>query len=313
MSTSLNTSVGRRAIVVGSNGQDGSLVTDILAKRGYEVFGITRDNCDIHKQDDVLAKVREHDPDQIYYLAAHHESAEGTAHYQESDRIRSSFGTNTLAVLNFLEAIRLGNPSCRLFFAASSHIFGAPSSHNQSEETAISPICSYGISKAAGYHLCRYYREKHGLFAATGILYNHACSSREKAFVIPKVVNAAVAAKKGRSTGPLVLGDLSAVVDWGYPPDYSEAMVRILGLNEPSDFIIATGELHSVLELVQIAFEALELDWRDHVTERSSVISKARVTLCGDSTRLRRATGWRPTLTFQEMIRLLVKEAYEHA
>lgn len=313
MSINLKTSVGRRAIVVGSNGQDGSLVTDILAKRGYEVFGITRDNCDIHKQDDVLAKVREHTPDQIYYLAAYHESAEGSACYQEGDRIRLSFGTNALAVLNFLEAIRLGNPNGRFFFAASSHIFGDVASGLQNEETAISPICSYGISKAAGYYLCRYYREKHGLFAATGILYNHACSNREKAFVIPKIVHAAVAAKKGRPAGPLVLGDLSAVVDWGYPPDYADAMVRILGLDEPSDFIIATGELHSVLEVVQIAFEALELDWRDHVTERSGVISKPRATLCGDSTRLRRATGWGPTVTFQEMIRLLVKEAYEQA
>ncbi len=308
-----NISSAMRAIVVGSNGQDGQLVVGLLVKRGCDVFGITRDNCDIHQVDDVFAVVREHQPAQIYYLAAHHEAAEEVARRSESNRTRLSFETNTLGVSNFFEAIRSENPSCRLFFAASAHIFGAPSSHTQSEETPISPICTYGISKAAGYQLCRYYRVKHGLFAATGILFNHACASRGKAFVIPKIVQAAVAAKKGELFEPLVLGDLSAMVDWGYPPDYAEAMVRILDLEEPSDFIVATGELHSVLEVVEIAFSTLDLDWRNHVTERPSVIPSSRMALCGDSARLRRATGWRPTVSFQEMIRLLVRKAHENS
>jgi len=300
-----------RAIVVGSNGQDGQLVAELLLKRGCEVFGITRDNCNIHRVDDVFAVVREHGPAQIYYLAAHHEAAEEVARRSKSDRTRLSFETNTLGVLNFLEAIRSENPSCRLFFAASAHIFGAPTGCKQSEETPVSPICSYGISKAAGYHLCKYYRSNYGLFAATGILFNHACSLRGKAFVIPKIVHAAVAAKKGELSEPLVLGDLSAMVDWGYPPDYADAMVRILDLAEPSDFIIATGELHSVLEVVEIAFGTLGLDWRNYVTERSGVIANPRMAFCGDAARLRGATGWRPTVSFEEMIRLLVREAHE--
>jgi len=302
-----------RAIVVGSNGQDGQLVVELLVKRGWDVFGITRDNCNIHRVDDVFAAVRDHEPDQIYYLAAHHEAAEEVAQRSGIDRTRLSFETNTLGVSNFLEAIRSENSSCRLFFAASAHIFGAPSSRKQSEETPISPLCSYGISKAAGYHLCRYYRAKHGLFAATGILFNHACAIRGKAFVIPKIVHAAVAAKKGELSEPLVLGHLSAMVDWGYPPDYADAMIRILDLEEPSDFIIATGELHSVLEVVEIAFGTLGLDWRNHVTERPNVIPSSRIALCGDSTRLRRATAWRPTVSFQEMIQLLVRKAHENS
>jgi GDPmannose 4,6-dehydratase len=308
-----HTSSIQRAIIVGSNGQDGSLITNLLVKKGYEVFGITRDNCNIHDCDDVLAAVRQHDPAQIYYLAAYHESAERAVRSPQGDHIRLSFETNTLAVLSFLEAIRLQNPSCRLFFAASAHIFGSPSSNDQNEETPVSPTCTYGISKAAGYHLCKYYREKHGLYAATGILYNHACFGREKTFVIPKIVHAAVAAKKAESCSPLVLGDLSAMVDWGYAPDYAEAMVKILDLPEASDFIVATGELHSVLEVVQIAFGTLGLNWRDHVTEHPNVITKAQRKLCGDSARLRRATGWQPTVTFQEMIQLLVQKEYEKA
>jgi GDPmannose 4,6-dehydratase len=309
----------KKAIVVGSEGQDGRLLFDLLSRRDYGVFGVGRDAVrgltegiaapvEVLNGANVAEAVQRVVPDEIYYLAAvHHSSQEVSGDFPRA-LFRDSFNVNVNGLLNFLEAMRLHAPKSRLFYAASSHVFGVPAASPQNENTPLAPRCVYGITKTAGVRCCGFYRENYGIFAACGILYNHESSYRRAEFVTSKIVRSAVRIKHGQSE-KLTLGDLSAKVDWGYAPDYVHAMTRILSLEKPEDFVIASGEAHSVREFVEIAFEAAGLDWKNHVTEDASMIGKSRLGLVGDSSKLRRMTGWSPTVNFKEMVRLLVEEA----
>lgn len=243
---------------------------------------------------------------EIYYLAAHHHSSQDVTTCEELDLYRQSVAVHMDGLTRFLEAIRLDSPGTRLFFAGSALVFGNPPTELQNEETPFDPRCIYGITKAGGLRLCRLYREKHGVFASGGILFNHESPLRQQKFVIPKIVDAALAIACG-SDEKLVLGDLSSRVDWGYAPDYVDAMARILQLGEPGEFVIATGETHSVQEAVEIVFGYHDLDWREHVFESPGILTRKRAVLCGDSEKLRTASGWCPTVTFQEMLELLAQ------
>ena len=169
----------------------------------------------------------------------------------------------------------------------------------------MNPVCIYGITKTAGVHICRHYRENFGVFASSGILYNHESQLRPEKFVLSKIINTAVRIQRGDSD-QLVIGDLSARVDWGYAFDFVDAMTRVLGLNAPDDFVIATGLTYSVRDAVQFTFEALNLDWQDFVTESPQILTRQRPTLCGDFSKLKSCTGWSPTVTFREMINLIL-------
>jgi GDPmannose 4,6-dehydratase len=308
----------RRALVVGSGGQDGRLVTDLLTERGYLVAGVERTlfriGHDAHPAIDILnagqvaAAIADVRPDEIYYLAAFHHSSEE----REIDELLlhgRSHECHVQGLINILEAVRRGGHPARLFYAASSHVFGDPDISPQDERTPLNPNCIYGITKTAGIHLCRYYRRVHGVHASAGILYNHESRYRRKEFVSQKIVRGALDIKAGRAE-KLVLGNLSAAVDWGYAPDYADAMTRILALTEPDDFVIASGAPHTVLDFVRAAFEPLGLDWRAHVEERPGLITKRKSNLVGDASKLRSATGWQPSVSFEEMVaRLLPNEA----
>jgi GDPmannose 4,6-dehydratase len=307
-----------KALVIGCNGQDGSLVCTLLHKKGTGVFGIDRagdeqpqsfvrfsdlDICDPQRVNDLLAEVS---PDEIYYLAAYHHSAEQRK--PPGEVVALSLQVNTQGLNNVLAAIAESpTPRARVFYAASSRVFGDPTEDVQDENTPMAPVCAYGISKTAGVHLCRYYRREHGVYVSTGILYNHESPLRPEHFVTRKIVRAAVRIRSGLER-ELVLGNLDARVDWGWAPDYVEAMHAILGLGCPDDFVIATGVLHSVREFVEIAFLAVGLDWREHVAERSGVLKgrRAAKALCGSAAKLRAATGWRPRVSFEEMVRIMV-------
>jgi GDPmannose 4,6-dehydratase len=244
-------------------------------------------------------------PAEIYYLAAyHHSSQEKTTAYPPAI-FAHSFEVHVTGLIHYLDAIRLHSPSTRLFYAASSLVFGEPPSPVQTEETPFNPRCAYGISKAAGVHCCRHYRHNYGTFAAAGILYNHESPLRHEKFVSQKIIQAALRIRSG-TQDRLILGDLSAEIDWGYAPDFVDAMTRILALDAPEDFIIATGETHSVHEFVEIAFGLLGLDWRKYVVEDPTVLSRRKARMAGDPTRLRRATGWNPSITFPKMIEALL-------
>ena len=308
-----------KALIVGSNGQDGTLLTQLLEEKGYHVVGIDTVRSDSPDRGCVLTSdirsapavsgvLAEFRPDEIYYLAAFHHSAEDPL-IDDQELIPRSFEINTLALHNFLYGVVRKSPEARLFYAASSRVFGEPGSTPQDETTPMNPTCPYGISKAAGVHLCRYYRLERGAYCSTGFLYNHESSLRPMQFLSRKIVRAAVNVKRGLQDR-VAVGSLSSLVDWGYAPDYVAAMWGILQLQQPDDFVIASGELHSVQEFAAAAFEEIGLSWEKHVIEDPSLLRKARTgcPLQGNTAKLRTRTGWSPQVPFPEMVRRLVTE-----
>ncbi len=309
-----------RAIIVGVTGQDGTLLYRILDGKKYQVFGIGRNrvftNCktwedmravDIGNFQQVSALIEKIQPDEIYHLAAVHQSSEDPV----ADAVTlfsQSYAVNVVSLFHFLEAVRQFSPETRLFYAASSHIFGRPEKEPQDENTPVNPLAIYGITKASGLYLCRMYRSVHQIFASVGILYNHESHLRGETFVSRKIAKAAVRCKKDPEYR-LVMGDLSVEVDWGYAPDYVEAMHRILNLPAADDFILATGEKHTVEDFVRTAFGTLGLDWREFVTERQEIITRPAVAFVGNPEKLVKMTGWKRSVTFDEMVRLLVEKA----
>lgn len=295
----------KQALVVGSAGQDGTLLSELLRAHGYNVLGIDQGDLQIEHANDVEQFVADNQPAEIYFLAAFHHSSEDPA-IEPRELFERSFAVNAMAVVNFLDAIRKHAPRTRLFYAASSLIFGDVVEAPQTETTPITPTDAYGISKAAGLHACRHYRRAYGVHASVGILYNHESPLRADKFLSKKVTKAAWEIKRG-TRDKLVLGNLAAEIDWGYAPDFVEAMRRIVALDTADDFIVATGEQHSVQEFVELAFGALDLDWRRYVQENRAVITRAPVTRVGDPSKLARATGWQLSVSFAEMVRLLIE------
>lgn len=296
-----------RALVIGAHGQDGILLTSFLTAREWEVDGIGNGDLDLSRFESVklaLARGYQH----IYYLAAYHHSSQDSLVDSDTELYKKSSEVHVSGLINFLEGVRTLSPASRIFYAASSLIFGSPDQEPQNEDTPFAPLCIYGITKATGIHLCRFYRKKHGVFASSGILFNHESPLRQRKFVIPKIIRSAIAISKG-SLEKLELGDLSARIDWGYAPDYVDAMYRILRLDQSEDFVVATGETHSVQEVVEIVFNTLELDWRDHVVESPTILTRQRTALRGDIAKLQKATAWKPTVDFKQMILGLLENA----
>jgi GDPmannose 4,6-dehydratase len=293
-----------RAIIVGCDGQDGRLLRDHLVRTGCDVIGVGRRTLDIGDPAAVRAFVASVAPVEIYYLPAVHHSSQELTQTDDLALFRDSFAVHVTGLIHFLEAAA----GARLFYAASSHVFGDDPPSPQDETTPFAPSCIYGITKAAGVHTCRYYRAR-GVFAATGILYNHESALRRPAFVSQKIVQAARRIRDG-SGETLELGTLAAAVDWGYAPDFVDAFHRILQLDRPDDFVVATGETHTVGEFAQLAFATLGLDWTAHVTERPGLLGKRVVTRVGNAAKLTGATGWRPSVSFARMIELLVGDTH---
>jgi GDPmannose 4,6-dehydratase len=312
----------RRVIIAGATGQDGTFLYRLLEAKGYRVYGMGRSrvvtNCEGWKDDrpidisdfqQVSALVRKIQPDEIYHLAAVHHSSEDTI----PDPVAlfgQSYAVNVTSLFNMLEAIRQFSPKTRLFYAASSHIFGRPEAEPQDENTRLNPLNVYAVTKVSGLHLCRMYRTVHQVFASVGILYNHESPLRGKQFVSRKIAGGAVRCKKDPAYR-LVLGNLTGEVDWGYAPDYVDAMHRILNLPEADDFVIATGEKHTVEDFLRIAFQTVGLDWRDHVTVREEIITRPAIALVGNPEKMVKKTGWKRSVSFPEMVKLLVDAAGE--
>ncbi|MBU4289016.1 MAG: GDP-mannose 4,6-dehydratase [Proteobacteria bacterium] len=310
----------KKAIIVGCNGQDGKLLNSYLLKKDYKIVGIGKNitvcsdgfligPVDIKNSQEVFQLIKELKPNEIYYLAAFHHSSEANS-IDNIDLFQQSFDVHVSALVNFLEGIKQYSSQTRIFYAASSHIFGEPGSEIQNEVTAINPNCFYGITKAAGLFLCRLYRNNYSIFASTGILYNHESSFRSEAFISKKIIISAINIKRKKQE-KLTIGDLNAEIDWGYAPDYIDAMYRIINCEEPQDFIVATGEKHKVLDFVKTTFEYLDLDWRRYVEEDRSIITKKNYCRIGNPKKLMDKTGWKPSVDFREMIKLLLTESYK--
>lgn len=306
------------ALIIGAAGQDGRLLAKLLRKRAYEVRGWTRtepseglycecSHVDLQDAAAVAEEMAKYQPNEIYYLAAFHHATEDPVELDPEELMRRSREIHLLGLHNVLEAMKTQCLTSRLFYAASAHVFGEPGGKTQNEETPFLPTSAYGITKAAGIECCRFYREQ-GIYAATGILFNHESHLRKPTFVSKKIVTGALQAARDPKHR-LVLGDLEARVDWGYAPDYVEAMHRILQLAQADDFVIASGETHPVREFAEIAFRALGLDWRKHVEVDAELLQRKASGLCGDATKLRNATGWAPTMPFEKMVKKLIEQA----
>jgi GDPmannose 4,6-dehydratase len=309
----------RRALITGIGGQDGSLLAELLLEREYEVFGVVRrsaasyenldpirDRVDLIQADllDQLSLVnalRACRPHEVYNLA----SVSFVPMSWEQPVLTAEFAA--VGATAMLESIRLVDPHIRFYQASSSEIFGEPLETPQTESTPLSPLTPYGVAKAYAHFITGSYRRRYGLHASAGILYNHESPRRPMEFLPQKVAHAAAAISLGLE-GEVWLGDLSARRDWGYAADYVRAMWLILQQDDPDDFVIATGETHSVEELVSCAFEHVGLDWREYVKlDESLVRGKAELhDLVGDPARAHERLEWQPTVSFEELVRLLV-------
>jgi GDPmannose 4,6-dehydratase len=291
-----------KALVTGARGQDGSYLVESLRADGYEVVGIDRGDVDLTDAEAVTALVRTETPDELYHLASPSFVPRSWEDPVESTRV------GTLAAVALLEAVRRVDPSTRVVHASSAEIFGAPAETPQRETTPIRPQSPYGAAKAFATFLVAAYRERYGLHAGSAILFNHESPRRPVDFLPAKVARGVADIAAGR-TGELVLGDLDASRDWGYAPDYVQAMRLMARQETAGDYVIATGELHTVEELVELAFRHAGLDWRDHVRVDDSLKRGDTYALVGDASKAQTELGWKPTVTFAGLVALLVDAA----
>jgi GDPmannose 4,6-dehydratase len=275
---------------------------ELLRERGYEVTGLDRGDVDLLDPDAVRAVLRDVSPREVYNLASPSFVPRSWEEPVEVARL------GAVGVTVLLEAVRAVDPAIRVFHASSAEVFGVPAETPQSESTPFRPMSPYGTAKAYGSFLVGAYRSRYGLHASSAVLFNHESPRRSTDFRPAKVAHGVAAIAAGRER-ELVLGDLDAERDWGYAPDFVEAMWLMLQQADPDDYVIATGEAHSVRELVELAFEHAGLDWREHVRVDESLVRTQSYRLIGDASRARDRLGWKPTVTFAELVRLLVDAA----
>ncbi|HXG12782.1 MAG TPA: GDP-mannose 4,6-dehydratase [Gemmataceae bacterium] len=316
-----------RALISGITGQDGSFLAELLLSKGYEVHGIVRRSstenferiahlagrvhlhqADLLDQLSLIDVLRQVDPAEVYNLAAM--SFVPTSWQQPV--LTGEF--TALGVTRMLEAIRLVNPTgIRFYQASSSEVFGKVRETPQRETTPFHPRSPYGVAKAYGHWITVNYRESYGMFCCSGLLFNHESPRRSREFVTRKVTDAAARIRLGLQR-ELRLGNLEARRDWGYAGDFVKAMWLMLQQDQPDDYVIATGETHSVQELVEIAFDHVGLDWRKYVVQDPALFRPAEVDLLvGDASKARRVLGWEPEVTFEQLIRRMVDADLERA
>jgi len=306
----------KKALIIGHTGQDGTYLADYLKNLGYNIIGISSKafysnteaisaTIDITNKNEVGELIRYFKPDEVFYFAAVHQSSIELVQ-DDHQLFTNSFQINVLALAHFLESIRKYSPESRLFYAASSHVFGNPPTAVQDENTPMNPICIYGITKAAGINLCKFYTSKHNVFASAGIFYNHESPLRASKFVSKNIVESAVAIKYKKSE-KLFLGNLEARIDWGYAPDFIDASYKILQLEAPDVFVICTGTTHSVGEFAAAVFSYLKMDWKRYVEINPDLIARqSKKDLQGNYSRLHDATGWSPKVNFENLIKIMV-------
>ncbi|PYQ09301.1 MAG: GDP-mannose 4,6-dehydratase [Acidobacteria bacterium] len=312
--------MAQKALITGITGQDGSYLAELLLEKGYEVHGLVRrsssfntwridhvrDRLALHYGDLVdqnsLARTLEAiEPQEVYNLAAQ-------SHVKVSFEMPEyTTDVTGLGVLRLLDAVRdLGLPT-RVYQAGSSEMYGLVQETPQTERTPFHPRSPYGISKVFGHWMAVNYREGYGLHVSNGILFNHESARRGENFVTRKITMAVAAIKQGKSK-ELRLGNLDAKRDWGYAKDYVEAMWLMLQQPQPDDYVVATGETHSVREFLEEAFACVGLAWKDFVKVDPKYFRPAEVdVLLGDSTKARRVLGWKPKVSFKELVRLMVE------
>jgi GDPmannose 4,6-dehydratase len=311
--------VKRTALITGITGQDGSYLAELLLQKGYEVHGMVRrvaaedPEHRLWRIRHVLREIQLHSaslesyaslcrllqdvkPDECYHLAG-----QSYVSYSFDDEF-STLRTNIQGTHELLAALKQICPECKFYFAASSEMFGKVHESPQNELTPFHPRSTYAISKVSGFHLCQYYREAYDMFACSGILFNHESPRRGLEFVTRKITSQVAKIKRGLAK-ELWLGNLDAKRDWGHAREYVEAMWRMLQQNSPDDYVIATGESHSVREFCEVAFSHVGLDYRDWVKVDRELFRPADVaTLMGDPSKARRDLGWRNQISWKDLI-----------
>ena len=308
-----------KALITGITGQDGSYLAEFLLEKGYEVIGMARRSSTInfsrisHFQDQItlvsgdlldqgslISILQEHSPEEVYNLAAQS--------FVPASWKQPVFTGNVtaLGVTRMLEAIRTVDTSIRFYQASSSEMFGKVRQVPQNEETPFYPRSPYGVAKVYGHWITINYRESYGLHATSGILFNHESPRRGLEFVTRKVTDGAAKIKLGLAN-ELRLGNLDSRRDWGYAGDYVQAMWMMLQQPSPDNYVVATGETHSIREMCEEAFGYLELDWQEYVKQDPRFMRPAEVDLLvGDASKARRVLGWEPQVSFRELVRMMV-------
>ena len=323
----------KRALITGITGQDGSYLTELLLEKGYEVFGIVRRSSsfntdridhlyqdphepntrlrmfygDLNDSSSLNTILRRTEPDEVYNLGAQ-------SHVRVSFDIPEYTAEVTgLGAVRLLEAIREMGIRPKFYQASSSELFGKVREVPQTEKTPFHPRSPYGCAKAYAYHITVNYRESYGLQASNGILFNHESERRGETFVSRKITRAATRIKLGLQD-KLYLGNLDAQRDWGYAKDYVEAMWLMLQADEADDYVVATGETHSVREFLDETFGYLDLDWKSHVETDPRYYRPAEVDLLlGDASKARKALGWEPKVSFKQLVQIMVDHDLELA
>jgi GDPmannose 4,6-dehydratase len=306
----------RKALITGITGQDGSYLAELLLEKGYAVHGTSRaagnisksriahlgDRIELHETDlsskaEISKVIRTAGPDEIYHLAGQsdvHKSFEIPEETTESI---------ALVTVRLLEVLRKEHPAARLFNAGSSEIFGRPTTAPQNEETPMEPVNPYGCAKAYARQITGVYRAQHKLFACTGIFYNHESPRRGENFVTRKICRAAARIKAGEQS-ELVLGNTNSQRDWGHAKDFARGMWLALQHDSPEDYIFATGIPHTVQDVIEVAFDAVGLDWKMFVRQDPKLMRPGETHRpLGDASKALRLLGWKPEVTFEQMIR----------
>ena len=317
---------GKKALITGITGQDGSYLAELLLAKGYEVHGLVRRSSsfntwridhvrerlvlhygDLVDQNSLARALEALHPDEVYNLAAQ-------SHVRVSfDMPEYTTDVTAIGVLRVLDAVRDLGLHTRVYQAGSSEMFGLVQETPQTERTPFHPRSPYAVSKVYGHWMAVNYRESYGMHISNGILFNHESPRRGENFVTRKITMGVAAIKQGREK-ELRLGNLDPKRDWGYAKDYVDAMWRILQQEKPGDYVVATGETHSVREFCEEAFGCVGLDWKDFVKTDPKYFRPAEVDLLlGDASKARRELGWKPNVTFKELARLMVEADLESA
>ncbi len=307
----------KHSLIIGYAGQDGSLLRMQLEKEGIRVSGIGRTSnyccspeLSLQQPEGLIAFLKNEHVDEIYYLAAYHTSSQKATSDNYFEEYQKAHTIHVLGLLAVLETVRKVSSHTRIFYAASSLLFSGECGRIQNEQTVFSPQGFYGITKAEGVHLCREYRQKHGIFAATGILYNHESPLRQPHYLSQKIARSVCDIARGVKD-VLILGDLEARVDWSHAADFVDAFRLILSCEKAEDFIVSSGESHSVREFVEIAFAEKNMNWENFVTEDTSILHRRQREKVGDNAKLKQQTGWKPRYSFENMVRQMVQAAEE--
>jgi len=319
----------KKALITGITGQDGSYLAELLLKKGYQVHGLVRrvaledashrlwrirhilDKLHIHagsleSYPSIYKMVEKIKPDECYHLAA-----QSFVSYLFEDEF-STVNSNINGTLHVLSAIKEKAPDCKFYFAGSSEMFGLVKETPQDEDTPFHPRSPYGISKVTGFYTTQNYREAYNMFACNGILFNHESPRRGFEFVTRKISLGVAKIKLGIEK-ELRLGNLDAKRDWGYAPDFVEAMWLMLQQNKPDDYVIATGETHSVKEFISLAFDHVGLNWKDYVKIDKGLYRPAEVQLLkGDCSKARKALGWKQKVSFKQLVKIMIEADLEY-